>query len=554
MAHQLTISELLQFAPFKQARLICGEEGLPNPGRGVNVIEAPDVTDWVQPGDVLLTNFYALDRLRPLDAFIEKLAARKLSALIVKTGLFVQEVPQEIIEAARRHRLPVIEIPRNVLYRTIVLCISEHLLSERLGVLERFKEINDHFLSASLANQGAFRILKSLETFIGNPVGLYDEKLQCLAGTAGSSISLAPPEEDQESAPYYIQAIAAPEAEGRSCNRYVFSIRVGDEVRLYLTVLELNGTLADVQSIAIESAINALALDFLRQQAVIEVEKQFRFDLIGDLLGGSTLPTSELHRRAGLIQWDLRRKHAVVAIGLRSPRTSSGSEVKQVKSLERLAELLASVIDNAHAQIRDGHLVLFWPAGEGREWRAQLDDRFAELSALWSRTEERITLRAGSGEVAANVEGLPGSYRQALDALNIGTRARFEKNLVFFHELGIYRMLSRLAPQHELREMIPPSLRRLLAVRTRARADLVETLEAYLACNRNALETARRLNVHPKTILYRLDRIRAGADIDLDDAEEMLMVQIGLKILKMEDATESARGYPRPSASRRDRP
>lgn len=536
MAHQLKISELLQFAPFRQARLICGEEGLSNPVRGVNIIEAPDVTDWVQPGDVLLTNFYSLDRLRPLDAFIEKVAARKLSALIVKTGLFVQEVPEEIVEAARRHHLPVIEIPRSVLYRTIVLCISEHLLSERLGVLERFKEISDHFLSASLANQGAFRILKSLETFIGNPVGLYDEKLQCLAGTTGSSVSLAPPEGHQERTPYYIQTIAVPEADGQICSRYVFSVRVGDEVRLYLTVLELNGELEDVQSIAIESAINALALDFLRQQAVIEVEKQFRFDLIGDLLGGSALPFSELHRRAGLIQWDLKRKHAVAVLGLKAP----GAAFDDAKSLEHLAQLLAGVIDNAHAQIRGGHIVLFWPTGGGREWRAQLERRFAELSALWSRTEERATLRAGIGEIAADVEALPRSYRQALDALNIGIRARFEKNLVFFHELGIYRMLCRLAPQHELREMVPPALQRLVSVKTRARADLVETLEAYIACSGNALETSRRLDVHPKTVLYRLNKIRAEAGIDLDDAEEMLMVQIGLKILKMEDVAEAA--------------
>lgn len=538
MAHQLKISELLQFAPFKQARLICGEEGLSNPVRGVNVIEAPDVTDWVQPGDVLLTNFYSLDRLRPLDAFIEKVAARKLSALIVKTGLFVQEVPEEIVEAARKHRLPVIEIPRSVLYRTIVLCISEHLLSERLGVLERFKEISDHFLSASLANQGAFRILKSLETFIGNPVGLYDEQLQCLAGTIGSSVSLAPPEGHQEGAPYYVETIAAPEADDRICNRYVFSVRVGDAVRLYLTVLELNGELEDVQSIAIESAINALALDFLRQQAVIEVEKQFRFDLIGDLLGGSALPSGELHRRAGLIQWDLRRKHAVVVLGLKAQQKSPGSS--DSKSLQRLSQLLADMFDNAHAQIRGDHVVLFWPTGEGREWRTQLERRFAELNGLWARSEERATLRAGVGEVAADVEGLPRSYRQALDALNIGIRARFEKSLVFFHELGIYRMLCRLAPQHELRDMVPPSLQKLVSVRTRARTDLVETLEAYIACSGNALETSRRLDVHPKTVLYRLDKIRSEAGIDLGDAEEMLMVQIGLKILKMEGAPEAA--------------
>ena len=115
-----------------------------------------------------------------------------------------------------------------------------------------------------------------------------------------------------------------------------------------------------------------------------------------------------------------------------------------------------SLIDNAHAQVRGGHVVLFWPAGEGRDWRAQLERRFAELNALWSRGEERAVLHAGIGEIAADIESLPRSYRQALDALNIGTRARFKKQIVAFHELGIYRMLCRLAPQHELREMIPP--------------------------------------------------------------------------------------------------
>lgn len=68
----------------------------------------------------------------------------------------------------------------------------------------------------------------------------------------------------------------------------------------------------------------------------------------------------------------------------------------------------------------------------------------------------------------------------------------------------------------------------------------METLEAYITCNGNALETSRRLDVHPKTVLYRLDKIRSEAGIDLDDAEEMLMVQIGLKILKMEDAADAA--------------
>lgn len=538
MAHQLRIAELLQFAPFRQARLVCGEEGLANPVKGVNVIEAPDVTDWVQPGDVLLTNFYSLDRLRPLDAFIEKVAAKKLSALIVKVGLFVQEVPDEIVEAARRHGLPIVEIPRDVLYRNVVLCISEHLLSERLGVLERFKEINDHFLSPSLANQGAFRILKQLETFIGNPVSLFDEGLQCLFGAEDAVISLEADDREQGETSYYVRALPAPEAMGGIRNRYVFPIRVGDEVKLHLTILELHAELEDVHSIAIESAINALALDFLKQQAVIEVEKQFRRDLVGDLLSGSALPAGELYRRAGLIQWDLRKRHAVAVLGF--DPTAQTAEAETRRKLERLVQLLAESGDGLHAQARDGHVVLFWPAGGGREWHPQIMRRLSELAATWTRLDERSRLRAGVGEIAAGTEELPRSYRQALDALGIGIQAGLGKDIVFFHELGIYRLLCRFPAQQELQELVPASLQKLIALKPRARIDLIETLEAYILSNGNALETSRRLGVHPKTVLYRLDKIRTEAGIDLADAEEMLMVQVGLKIMKMRAAAKAA--------------
>ena len=80
MAHYLKVADLVHLAPLKHARLVCGHDNTGNPVRGVNVIEAPDVADWIQSGDVLLTNLYAVDKLRPLDVFIDKLAKRKLSA------------------------------------------------------------------------------------------------------------------------------------------------------------------------------------------------------------------------------------------------------------------------------------------------------------------------------------------------------------------------------------------------------------------------------------------------------------------------------------------
>ena len=47
--------------------------------------------------------------------------------------------------------------------------------------------------------------------------------------------------------------------------------------------------------------------------------------------------------------------------------------------------------------------------------------------------------------------------------------------------------------------------------------DLAQTLEAYLDCGCDAQRTAQELHVHRSTLYYRLDRVRAIADVDLAD-------------------------------------
>jgi purine catabolism regulator len=529
MAHYLKVADLFHLAPLKHARLVCGHDNTGNPVRGVNVIEAPDVADWIQSGDVLLTNLYAVDKLRPLDVFIDKLAKRKLSALIVKTGLFVDAIPDEIVVAARAHGLPVIEIPRDVLYREVMLSISEHLLNERLGALEKFKEINDYFVGISLANHDFYRIMRSLESFIGNPVALYDRTFQCLFSTDGSIIEFTAAGPFADESPYLVRSVVFPDLGGRSLNQYVFPVRVGEKVKLHLAVVQLNAEIEEAQLIAIKSAINLLALDFLKQYAVVEVEKHFRNDLISDLLSGRTLSSDEIYRRASLIQWDLRKHYAVVALAPAADRQAAAEPAE----IDRLFESVDGLVGNVPLQRRDGHVVLFWDVTGTKDWQAQLKKRFAELAADWRRSKAGPRLRAGVGEVARGIADLAASHRQAQDALRVGIQAGFADDLVFFSKLGIYRLLCQYPAREELRDMIPPSLQKLMAGRARPRDQLLETLEAYTLSNGNALETSRRLGVHAKTVAYRLERIAELTGVDFADVDEMLMVQVGLKIMHL---------------------
>lgn len=110
---QFCVADLLRLPLFQEARLVCGKKGLENPITGINIIEAPDVAQWIQGGEVLLTNLYSLEALQPLPDFVKALAKQNLGALIVKVGVFVEAIPPEMIQTAERCDLPIIEVNRS---------------------------------------------------------------------------------------------------------------------------------------------------------------------------------------------------------------------------------------------------------------------------------------------------------------------------------------------------------------------------------------------------------------------------------------------------------
>jgi purine catabolism regulator len=58
----------------------------------------------------------------------------------------------------------------------------------------------------------------------------------------------------------------------------------------------------------------------------------------------------------------------------------------------------------------------------------------------------------------------------------------------------------------------------------------METLEAFFACHGNLSQTANRLHIHRNTLTYRLERISAITQLDLDDPDARFSLQLALKL------------------------
>ncbi|MGW9527556.1 PucR family transcriptional regulator ligand-binding domain-containing protein [Paenibacillus terrae] len=57
---EFKVKDLFQIDTLKQAFVIGGKQGLNNPIRGVTIIEAPDIAEWISGGELLLSSLYPL--------------------------------------------------------------------------------------------------------------------------------------------------------------------------------------------------------------------------------------------------------------------------------------------------------------------------------------------------------------------------------------------------------------------------------------------------------------------------------------------------------------
>lgn len=63
----------------------------------------------------------------------------------------------------------------------------------------------------------------------------------------------------------------------------------------------------------------------------------------------------------------------------------------------------------------------------------------------------------------------------------------------------------------------------------------MKTLRVYLDHNLNTVQSAKALFIHRSTFLYRLERIKAILETDLEDPEELFYLNLSFRLLDMDN-------------------
>jgi purine catabolism regulator len=141
---EITVKSLLQEGPLKTSEVVAGVQNLQNSVKGVTIMEAPDIVDWLAGGELLLTSLYStLGGKVNYREFIQKLAVKGVCALAIKVRRFVDYIPPEILQTAEEVGLPIIELEGSVRFVDVMYPVMEMLFNKQVVELKYYKEVQE---------------------------------------------------------------------------------------------------------------------------------------------------------------------------------------------------------------------------------------------------------------------------------------------------------------------------------------------------------------------------------------------------------------------------
>ena len=244
-------------------------------------------------------------------------------------------------------------------------------------------------------------------------------------------------------------------------------------------------------------------------------------DIVYDLLTGREVESRESQHLLSSLGW--RREDQVLLVQMRSQQTGDSPLMDRALHGE-----LFHALPQAY--------ILF---SEGEQWAlVNLSREDLSLPMLRHRLAplcRDYCLYAGLSSPVAGILDWPAARRQAQIALNRAFELRSERWMVSFSECAMDHMIDSLQPPLRPRHLIAPEILRLKRHDDQHGTCYFETLRAWLNNERSVPRTSEALIIHRTTLLYRLRRIAALVDLDLEDPWRRLYLTLSFKLMEREE-------------------
>jgi purine catabolism regulator len=508
----LTLRDLVSTPELGLALLTEGP-GVDRPVTWVHVSELRDPTPFLSGGELLLTTGIAFDDALDPTEYVRRLSDAAVVGLGFGTGLSHADVPADLVVAARRHGLPILEVPRQTPFIAISRAVSRAVAADEYAAVTKTFTAQQALTNAALSSAGPERLVRLLARQLSGWVVLLDP--------AGAPIAAHP-----ETARNKVGALV-PEMKVLAAHRGTVSsgfplgadtvslqsVGAGSRGRAFLAVGR-PGQLTAADRHLVNAAVMLLTIRLEQSSATDSGLGKLRSAVLRLVLSGQ----SELARPI-------------------AEQFSTGLPREPVTVLVATGDItdLGAQLDDPHVPSA-GMLI------------AELDDELVVLvsggpdaaAACATRIELAGLSRGGRadgaviGGVLVGISGptnypeIAAAHRQALQANAFGQRTG--RAVTPFDEIAMPGISAMLSPD-EARAFAESLLAPLITHDLAGRGDLVNSLRAWLSHHGQWDPSAAALGVHRHTLRHRITTVGQLLGRDLDSPGNRSELWLALEIV-----------------------
>ena len=557
----LTLREAMTLVePLRLSRVVGGEGGLDNVVQSVNVMEVPDILEWVHPGELLVTTMYPLrDDAAAIEALVPRLADKGLAGLAVTPSGYMDEFPPAMVRAANERAFPLIELPQRVSFIDIIQPITSEILRLQARELIQSVEIHRQFIDLVLSG-GTYRdIAQGIAQRVHRPVTIVDRFRRVLGEgfLMGETSAHKPFLRDEAGGDRYLNDLYRPRPlapmEGSEAVLRVVEGPAGSVEHVACPVLVGPMTLGEIivwgpwadppssmDLIVVQHGTTVAALKMMEARSIAEAEERFRNEILEGLLSSSPDERGRAIQQSNDLGNRLAPPYAVVLVG---PDRLRGTTLTKVESIEKrnldsslhLSERYIRILQPAASFWYQGpRLVVFLPLP--RPARAESRARLVqELQTVCDRIRAEnapYTVSMGVSPGVFDLDDFRSAYECARQSLQIGSaqEAGGTGRVTHYEDLGLFRVVSVAENPAGVERFCLDAIGPLLAYDRENDANLAVTLRSFLEHNQNSAKTAKLLFVHYNTLRYRIDRAKEILGDFSENPQQRLEIELALQL------------------------
>jgi purine catabolism regulator len=514
----LTLREAMNLVePLKKSRVIAGVRGLDNIVQSVNVMEVPDILEWVHPGELLVTTMYPLrDDVAAIETLVPHLANKGLAGLAVTPSDYMDEFPESMIQSANELGFPLIELPEKVSFIDIIQPITSEILKLQANELIESEEIHRQFIDLVLSGGRYKDIAQGIAQRVNKPTTIVDQFRRVL----GEGFIMGTPQvhkafiRDEVGGDRYLNDFYQPK----------LSSTMKGSKALFKTVESSSGL---IEHVVFPIMVGPMALGEIIVWGRMQ-EPPKSIDLIA-IEHGSTV--------AALKMMEMR---SIVLVGPDSP---SGTTLTKVQSIEKrfiesslhLSERYIRAIEpDASFWYQGPRLVVYLPISTSKldEGRTNLINNLQTICERIRDENDPYTVSMGISPAVFDLDDFRLAYECARQSFEIGSPLQTKDTcrITHYEDLGLFRIVSIAESLTSLERFCLDAIGPLIDYDRENEADLASTLRTFLEQNQNSTKTAKILFIHYNTLRYRLERINAILGDVLDNPQQRLEIELALQL------------------------